>query len=149
MRLVHRAHTSASPAEVWQLLGDPQCWPQFDLWLRRVRGAHGTVTTGQHLLGLGRLVSLRIPVDVVEAVPDRRLVLLVHAAPGVRQQVTTELTPVVRGGCDVRVSVVVDGLFARVAFVPLWLAGGLTVRVLATRTDRDARRARRTTRKAS
>src|SRR5688500_6139543 len=133
MRLVHRVHTSASPAQVWAMLGDPASWPQFDLWFRRVRGAHGPVAAGQHLLGLGRLVSLRIPVDVLEAVPERRLVLLVHVAPGVRGEVTHELTPTVRGGCDVRVSVVVEGLFARAAFVPLWVSTGVTARVLATR----------------
>ena len=149
MRLVHRVHTSASPAEVWATLADPACWPQFDLSLRRVRGAHGHVMTGQHLLGLGRVVSVRSPIDVVEAEADTRLVLLVHTAPGVRGQVTYELTPTVRGGCDLRVSVVVEGMFARGAFVPLWLASGLTVRVLAARTDRDARRARRTARRAS
>jgi hypothetical protein len=86
---------------------------------------------------------------VVEAVPEKRLVLLVHSAPGVREYVTHELTPAVRGGCDLRVSVVVEGLFAPVAFVPLWLASGLTTRVLGARTDRDARRARRTDSQAS
>lgn len=149
MRLVHRVHTSASPAEVWSLLADPACWPQFDLSLRRVRGAHGRVAAGQHLLGLGRVLSVRIPIDVVEVEPEERLVLLVHTAPGVRERVTHELTPAVRGGCDVRVSIVVEGMFARAAFVPLWLAGGLTTRILAARTDRDARRARRTARRAS
>ena len=131
------------------MLADPHRWPQLDLWLRRVRGAHGPVSTGQHLLGLGRLTSLRIPVDVVEAVPEKRLVLLVHALPGVREQITHELTPTVRGGTDLCVSVVVEGLFARAAFVPLWMASGLTTRVLAQRTDRDARRARRTDKRAS
>jgi uncharacterized protein YndB with AHSA1/START domain len=149
MTLVHRVHTSASPARVWAMLSDPRCWPQVDLTLRRVRGAHGPVSTGQHLLGLSRLFAVRIPVDVVEAVPEKRLVLLVHTAPGVREFITHELTPTVRGGCDLRVSVVVEGLFARVAFVPLWLASGLTTRVIGARTDRDARRARRTDKQAS
>jgi hypothetical protein len=149
MRLVHHVHTSASPARVWEMLGDPACWPRLDMWLRRVRGAHGPVSTGQHLLGLGRLVALRMPVDVVEAIPERRLVLLVHVLPGVREHLTYELTPAVRGGCDVRASVVVEGLFARAAFVPLWVASGVTTRVLATRTDRDARRVRRTAKRAS
>ena len=143
MRLSHRVRTSASPAEVWAVLGDPQRWPEFDPFLRTVRGAHGPAASGQHLLGLARVASLRIPVDVVEAVPDKRLVLLVHTAPGLRETVTHEITPAVRGGSDVVVSVVVEGLWARFGAVPLWLASGLSARVLAASTDRTARETRR------
>ena len=142
MRLVHRARTSATPAQVWEVLGDPDRWPQFDLSLRRVRGASGRVATGQFLLGVGRLASVRIPIDVVEAVAERRLVLLVHAAPGVRERITYEITPTLRGGSDIRVSIVVDGLFARAAFGPMWLGRGLTARLLAVRADRIAKDAR-------
>jgi len=99
--------------------------------------------TGQHLLGIGRGAGLRVPVDVVEAVPERRLVLRVHALPGVVEQITHEIAPSPRGGSDLSVSVVVEGLFARAAVAPLWLAGGLTSRVLASRVDRLARAARR------
>ncbi|MCW2665225.1 MAG: hypothetical protein JWN57_187 [Frankiales bacterium] len=143
MRLAHRVRTSASPAQVWELLGNPLRWPEFDLSLRRVRGSHGAAATGQHLLALHRVLSLRIPVDVVEAVPEKRLVLLLHSAPGLRETVTTEVTPAVRGGSDITVSVVVDGLWARPAAVPMWLASGLTARVLAARTDRASRKATR------
>jgi uncharacterized protein YndB with AHSA1/START domain len=143
MRLAHRAHTSASPAQVWSVLGDPDRWPQFDLVLRRVRGAAGSATTGQHLLGLTRVWSLRIPIDVVEAVPEERLVLLVHTAPGVRELVTHELTAAVRGGTDLRVSTSVEGLFAPAAIAPLWLGRGLTARLLAARADRLAKEERR------
>lgn len=143
MRLSHRVRTTASPAQVWAVLGEPRRWPEFDLFLRSVRGSHGAAATGQHLLGLARLASLRIPVDVVEAVPDRRLVLLVHTAPGLRETVTHEITPSVRGGSDIAVSVVVEGLWARFGAVPLWLASGLSARVLAARTDRSAREQRR------
>jgi uncharacterized protein YndB with AHSA1/START domain len=143
MRLVHSVRTAATPAQVWELLGDPHRWPEFDLWLRKVVGSRGRLTGGEHLMALARLSVVRIPVDVVEAVPAQRLVLLVHVAPGVRHQVTTELAAAVRGGCDIRASVVVDGLLARGAVVPLWLASGLTTRVLAARADADVRRRRR------
>ncbi|MCW2778058.1 MAG: Polyketide cyclase / dehydrase and lipid transport [Frankiales bacterium] len=143
MKLSHRVRTTASPAEVWQVLGDPQRWPEFDLFLRTVRGSHGSAAAGQHLLGLARVASLRIPVDVVEAVPDKRLVLLVHTAPGLRETITTEITPAVRGGSDLVVSVVVEGLWARAGALPLWLACGLQARLLAARTDRSARKLRR------
>lgn len=141
MNLSHRVRTSATPAQVWQVLGDPQRWPEFDLFLQQVRGSSGRVSTGDHLLGIGRVVPVRIPVDVVEAVAERRLVLRVHVAPGVVEEVTHVLTPGVRGGCHIAVSVVVEGLFARAAVLPLWLARGLTARVLASRVQRLARTA--------
>ena len=143
MRLAHRVHTSATATQVWQLLGDPQAWPQFDLLLRRVEGHHAPATTGQNLIAVARFGALRIPVDVVEAVPGRRLVLLVHTAPGLRERVTHEITTAVRGGCDLTVSVVVDGLLAPVAAAPLYLVSGLTTRLLGARTERLARAARR------
>lgn len=140
MRLAHRVHTRASPAQVWQVLGDPQAWPSFDLFLWRVRGT--TARTGQHLVGVARVARLRIPLDVVEAVPGQRLVLLVHTAPGVRETITHEIVPAVRGGSDLEVSVVVEGLFARLAVAPLYLASGLSARLLAARADTVARDAR-------
>ena len=143
MRLRHRVRTSASPTQVWTMLGSPERWQEYDVFLRRVRGAAGPATAGQHLLGVARWFALGIPIDVVEAVPERRLVVRVHAAPGVLQEVTSEITPLVRGGCDLVVSVVVEGLFARPAAVPLWLASGLTVRVLARRVEQIAWAARR------
>lgn len=141
MRLAHRVHTRATPAQVWTLLGDPQAWPTFDLFLWRVRGSD--VRTGQRLVGVARVARLRIPIDVAEAVPGRRLVLVVHTAPGVKETVTHDVTPAVRGGSDLEVSVVVEGLFAPLAVAPLFLAGGLTARLLAARGDALARAARR------
>ncbi|HEU0101609.1 MAG TPA: SRPBCC family protein [Mycobacteriales bacterium] len=143
MRLRHRVRTSATAGQVWSVLGDPVRWPEFDVFLHRVRGASGMAATGQHLLGVGRGLGLPLPVDVVEAAPERRLVLRVHAAPGVVEEVSFEITPLVRGGCDLAVSVVVEGLFARPAALPLWLARGLTSRLLARRVETIARAARR------
>jgi uncharacterized protein YndB with AHSA1/START domain len=143
MKLAHRVQTSASPAQVWELLGDPGRWPSFNPAVRKVAGAPARVRTGQTLLAVARVTSLRIPVDVVDAVPERRLELVFHTAPGVRERVVTELAPRVRGGTVVRVDVVVEGLFARFAVAPLWLANGLVARVLVTQADRAARAARR------
>ncbi|MCU1692252.1 MAG: Polyketide cyclase / dehydrase and lipid transport [Frankiales bacterium] len=143
MKLSHRVRTSASPAEVWAVLADPQRWPEFDLFLRKVRGAHGRATTGQHLLGVARVASLRIPLDILEAVPEKRLVILVHTAPGLRETVTTEITPTVRGGSDIVASVVVEGLWARAGALPLWMASALNLRLLATLTERAVRKQRR------
>ena len=137
------ARTSATPAQVWEVLGQPTRWPEFEPMLRRVRGAHGAAAPGQTLLGVSRLANLAVPIDVREADPARRLVVRVHAAPGVGQLLTVELVPVVSGGTDIACSVVVDGLFAPVAAGPLWLASGLTVRLLAVRSERLARAARR------
>ena len=140
MRLVHRVHTAATPAGVWQLLGDTDAWSQFDMSLRAVRGR---ATTGAHLMALLRMSAIGVPVDVVEAVPEQRLVLVVHLLPGLREELTFDLTPSVRGGTDIALGVVVDGLLARPAALPLWLYDGFTARVLAARTERLAKLARR------
>ena len=144
MKLVHRVHTSASPALVWQLLGTPSCWPQFDLFLSKVKGTTRPAAVGQHLVGISRWTALGIPLDVLEVEPEQRLTMRVHTAPGITEELTFLLTPTTRGGTDICVSMVVDGLFARPAAPVLWLANGLNARVLAARTQRMARAARRT-----
>lgn len=108
-----------------------------------MRGTHGRAAAGQALVGVSRVGSLGVPIDVLEAVPGSRLVLRVHTAPGVRETVTHEIVPTMQGGSDVRVSVVVDGLFARAAVAPLWLSSRLTLRLLVVRAERIARAARR------
>jgi uncharacterized protein YndB with AHSA1/START domain len=142
VRLLHRARTPATPAQVWEVLGDPVRWPEFAPALRRVRGVHGPAAAGQTLVGISRLGSLTIPVDVLEVERASRLVLRVDVAPGVRETVTYEVVPRVGGGSDLRVRVRVDGLFAPAAIGLLWLAGGLTLRLLAVRAERIARAAR-------
>lgn len=143
MRLRHRVRTTATPAQVWALLADPSRWPEHDVTVRRVLGSSGPVTSGQHLLAVTRGAGVRIPVDVLEVEPERRLVVRLPIAPGVAEEVTTTIVPHVRGGCDVVVSVVVDGLFARPTALPIWLVNGLTVRVLVLRAERLARAARK------
>ncbi len=143
MRLVQRVHTAASPAQVWALLALPSSWPQFDLRFRSLRDARRPAAPGQHLMGLARFGLVRLPVDIVEAVEERRLVLVVHTAPGVREQVAYDLTEGQDGGCHVQISLTVDGLFAPVAVLPLFLSGGVTVRLLAARAERAARVAAR------
>ena len=143
MSLGHRVRTRATPAQVWELLGQPQRWPEVEPLLGRVRGTPGATATGQALVGVSRVASLTVPIDVVEARQGRRLVLRVHTAPGVGQVLTVDVVPVVGGGSDLSLSLVVDGLLARVAAGPLWLSSGLTLRLLAARADRLARVARR------
>ena len=143
MRLAHRVHSAASPAQVWEVLGDPRRWPEFELSLRGVRGRPARAQTGQRLTGLSRFATLGIPIDVVEATPPSRLVVLVHVLPGLREQVAFDVSPAVRGGSDVTVSVVVDGLLAWPAVTPLYLGSVLTARLLSVRSDRIARAARR------
>lgn len=144
MKLTHHVRTSASPALVWQTLGRPSQWPEFDVFLRGVRGVDGPATPGQHLVGVARALSLGIPLDVLEVDPERRLVLRVRTVPGLTEEVTFVVTPTVRGGSEIRVSVVLEGLLARPAVLPLWLANGLNARVLAARTHRAAKAQRRT-----
>lgn len=144
MRLRHRVRTSAPPHVVWEALGDPRRWPEFTPSLRTVRGVHGPATVGQHLLGISRTpLGLRIPLDVVEVEPGSRLVVRSHTLPGVTEQTTFTLTPTTRGGTDITVSTMVEGLFALPAVLPAWVALGVTARVLALRTDRSIRTKRR------
>lgn len=143
MRLRHRVRTSASPALVWSVLGTPARWPEFDVFLTRVRGSAGTAAAGQHLVGVSRGTALGIPLDVLEAVPEERLVLRVRTAPAITEELTFVLTPTTKGGTDISVSIVVEGLLARPAVPVLWLANGLNARVLAARTHKMARAARR------
>ncbi len=143
MRLRHRVRTAASPADVWSLLGTPSRWPEFDPLVGRVRGVAGPAVTGQRLLASVRTVGLGLPLDVVEAVPGERLVVRVATVPGVVEETTWVLTPSVKGGTDIAVSVVVDGPLARPACLPAWAGRGLAARVLAARADRLARDARR------
>lgn len=124
------------------MLGVPSSWSLFDLFLRSIRGGVSRVAEGQRLMALARLSTLAIPVDVLEVVPEERLVLLVHTAPGLRERLAFDLTPAVPRGTDIRLTVVVEGAFALAAVLPLWLADGVTARLLAARTDRRARLAR-------
>lgn len=143
MKLAHRVHTSATPAQVWEVLGTPARWPQFDVFLAKVRGEERPAAPGQHLVGISRWTTLGIPLDVLEVVPEQRLVMRVRTAPGITEELTFVLTPTTRGGTDIAVALVVEGLFAGPAAPVLWLANGLNARVLAARTHRTARKARR------
>jgi hypothetical protein len=140
MRLVHRVSTSATPAQVWQLLGSPESWPLFELSLRGVRGR---LASGEPLMALLRFSAIGVPVDVVEVVPEQRLAVVVRLLPGLREELLFELAPALRGGTDISLSVVVDGLLAAPAVVPLWMYDGLITRVLAARSHSAARQARR------
>jgi uncharacterized protein YndB with AHSA1/START domain len=146
MKLVHRVQTSATPAEVWSMLGTPKHWPQFDVFLSKVRGTDRPAAVGQHLVGVSRWTALGIPLDVLEVDPENRLVMRVRTAPGITEELTFVLTPTTRGGTAITLSIVVDGLFAGPAAPVLWLANGLNARVLAARTHRISRRERRASR---
>jgi uncharacterized protein YndB with AHSA1/START domain len=143
VKLVHRVRTHAPPSLVWSVLGTPSNWPLFDLFLSKVKGSTREAEVGQHLVGISRWTVLGIPLDVLEVEPERRLVMRVRTAPGITEELTFVLTPTTRGGTDIRVAIVVDGLFARPAAPVLWLANGLNARVLAARTSSMARAARR------
>jgi uncharacterized protein YndB with AHSA1/START domain len=135
MKLAHRVRTSATPAQVWAVLGTPASWPQFDVFLAKVRGTTRAAEVGQHLVGISRWTTLGIPLDVLEVVPEQRLVMRVRTAPGITEELTFVLTPTTKGGTAISLSIVVDGLFAGPAAPVLWLANG--------RTQRMARQARR------
>lgn len=128
MRFVRRTHADAPVAVVWRLLGEPRRWAEFEMFLQRVTGAPGTVRTGQRLLGVGRGIPMRIPIDVREVRPGRLLSIAVRTAPGMTDQITVELVPAVRGGTDIRLTTEVEGVFAALAYLPSWAAAGLRLR---------------------
>ena len=125
MKLAHHVHTSASPAQVWEMLGSPVQWPQFDIFLTKVRGADRPAAVGQHLVGISRWTKLGIPLDVLEVEPEQRLTMRVRTAPGITEELTFQLTPTTRGGTDICVSIVVVCRCDRSTFVscppiPTW-----------------------------
>lgn len=134
------ATTAAPPDVVWQLVGDPDRWPLIHPLVRRVPGVSGPARDGQHLLVVGRGLGLRIPVDVLDADGDRRLALLVHTLPGLREQLVVDLAPSFRGGTQVTVHGRTDGSFARLGAVPLWLVDRLAVRMIAVAATREGRK---------
>lgn len=143
MKLTHRVRTSASPAQVWAILGTPGRWPEFDAFLAKVKGSSDAARPGLHLVGISRWTTLGIPLDVLDVVPEERLVLRVRTAPAITEELTFVLTPTTKGGTSITVGLVVDGLLARPAAPLLWLANGLNARLLARRTHRLARAAGR------
>lgn len=144
MKLAHRVRTSASPTQVWEVLGTPSRWPQFDLFLTKVKGSTREAAAGQHLVGISRWTTLGIPLDVLEVEPERKLVLRIRTAPGITEELTFVLTPTTKGGTDIAVGIVLEGLLARPAVPLMWLANGVNARLLAGRTHRLARAERRT-----
>jgi hypothetical protein len=149
MSLVRRLHTSATPAEVWALVGTPDRWPTIHPALRRMQGAPDRARTGQTLLAIARVTSMRVPVDVVDAVPERRLELLVRTAPGLSERLVLELAPSLKGGCELRGRAATEGLFGRLAAVPSRLSSALLVRLVAVQAERTARAGRRSRRGAA
>jgi hypothetical protein len=137
MRFVRRAHAAAPAAEVWRQLSEPRRWPEFELFLQRVTGAPGAVRTGQRLLGVGRGIPLRIPIDVIDVQPGWLLSVVVSTAPGVSHRITVELMSAVRGGTDVRVTTEVDGVFAGLALLPSWATAELRLRRIARQARED------------
>ena len=156
VRLRHRATAAARPAEVWSLLGFPGRWPRYDVWLARVRAGWVSdpetgegppvaveAAPGQRLVAVARVSGVPVPVDVLEVDPARRLVVLVHLAPGLRLRVATDLVETPRGQTQVTVTTEPEGPFALPSTGTLWLSSALTTRLLALAAGREARAARR------
>lgn len=138
MRITHRAATRATADDVWAAIADPRRWPEHDVLLDRVECIRGPVAVGQHLVVVSRGLRLRIPVDVRLVVPGRHLGLTVQTAPGLTHEIDVMLTPRPRGGTQIRVQVLLDGVFARWWWLPEWTARAVSTRRLAWRSTRAA-----------
>ena len=135
----HRVCVAAPPSAVWALLGHPLRWPGFDPFVAAVQGVAGQARTGQHLLVIGRPLSLRIPVDVDYADPECRLEITVRTLPGLAQEIEHVIVPRTNGGSEIVVRVRTTGPLARVGVLPGQAAAVLRLRRLARRAEAEYR----------
>jgi hypothetical protein len=127
------------------VLREPQRWPEFEATLARVDGAAGHAVEGQRLLGVGRAVPIRIPLDVRRVVPRKALHVTVHSIPGLREEIDIVLVPATRGGTQITVLVRLSGPLAAAMMLPVWFGSGMTMRLLAKAGEREQRRRLRET----
>lgn len=144
-RINHQILCEATPPDVWTVLRDPHRWPEFEALLARVEGAAGHAVEGQRLLGVGRAVPIRIPLDVRRVVPRKALHVTVHSIPGLREEIDIVLVPATRGGTQITVLVRLTGPLAPAMVLPVWFGTGMTVRLLAKAAERVQRRRLRET----
>jgi hypothetical protein len=144
-RIHHQILCEATPPDVWTVLRDPHRWPEFEALLARVDGAAGHAIEGQRLLGVGRAVPIRIPLDVRRVVPRKALHVTVHSIPGLREELDIVLVPATRGGTQITMLVRLSGPLAAAMVLPVWLGSGMTVRLLAKAAEREQRRRLRET----
>lgn len=144
-RLHHQILCEATPPDVWTLLRDPRRWPEVEPLLARVEGAAGHAVEGQRLLGIGRAVPVRIPLDVRRVVPRKALHVTVHSIPGLREELDIVLVPATRGGTQITFLVRLAGPLASAAVLPVWFGAGVTARLLAKAAEREQRRRLRET----
>ena len=141
MRISHRVHTPAPPPDVWAVLSHPRRWPDFELALTRVHGVAGAAAEGQRLVAVTRGLGLRLPVDVIQVVTRKALLVRIRVLPGLTEDVEYVLVPAARGGTDITVIVRTTGPLSRAVLLPVWTSSALGVRMLARRAM-EARRQR-------
>jgi hypothetical protein len=144
-RVHHQILCDATPPDVWAVLREPQRWSEFEALLARVEGAAGHTVEGQRLLGVGRGVPIRIPIDVRRVVPRKALHVTIHSLPGLREELDIVLVPATRGGTQITFFVRLTGPLAGAAVLPVWFGSGVTARLLAKAAEREQRRRRRET----
>src|SRR6195952_6066110 len=123
-RIHHEILCEATPPDVCTVLRDPHRWPEFEALLARVEGAAGHAIEGQRLLGVGRAVPVRIPLDVRRVVPRKALHVTIHSVPGLREELDIVLVPATRGGTQITFHVRLHGPLAGAAVLPVWLRSG-------------------------
>ncbi len=144
-RIHHQILCDATPPDVWTVLRDPHRWPEFEATLTRVEGAASHAVEGQRLLGVGRAVPIRIPLDVRRVVPRKALHVTVHSIPGLREEIDIVLVPATRGGTQITLLVRLSGPLAAAMVLPVWFGSGMTARLLVKAAEREQRRRLRET----
>src|SRR3954469_9686373 len=127
-RVTHQILSDATPPDVWAVLRDPHRWSEAEPLLARGEGGAGQARGGQRLLGVGRGVPVRIPLDVRRVVPRKALHVTIHTVPGLREELDIVLVPATRGGTQITFHVRLHGPLAGPAVLAVWFRTGMTAR---------------------
>jgi uncharacterized protein YndB with AHSA1/START domain len=120
----NEAFVEVPPQAVWAVLADPECYGDWVVGSRRIRGWDpgwpDAGTRFHHEVGTGPLV-VRDHTESLEAVPDRRLRLRARARPIGTAFVTVELRPQ-DGGTHVTLIEDPADPLTKLATLPWWWA---------------------------
>lgn len=101
---VNSTVVAAPPAQVYAVLADGWCYGDWVTGSKRIRAVDATWPAPgskfHHTFGVGPL-ALNDSTQVLEAEPDRRIVLQVRGRPVGVGQVRIELAPAAEGGTEV------------------------------------------------
>ncbi len=147
-----RARSVASVADVWEVLGRPDRWGEFEPMLRSVTPwpadpdgpaagrDGGGVSAGQRLRALVRCWPMPMAVDVDHVVNRSSLAVTTRLLPGLTEEVEHLVIPSASGGSVLTVRLTLHGPLAVPSLLPRWFARAVTLRLLARAAEEGLRR---------